>query len=78
MRATKKDIKVVYADWLDLDWGKVNRLISRGFTHLYQIGSDECPLGSKTGLVLARKGINQRRALQLYHGNGHGGVRCGS
>ena len=75
MKATRKDIMVVYADWHELDWGRVNRLISRGFTHLYPISSDDCPLGSKWGIICARKHIIKHRAIALLRGNGHGGPR---
>ena len=68
-------ILVIYADWFDMDWGRINHAISRGFTRLYPIPSDECPLGSKWGIICARPPILKKHAYALFRGNGHGGPR---
>lgn len=61
-------IEVEPVNALRPDWSRINRLIARGFTRLYQ-------LDSSSHIICAKPWITQRRAMQLLSTNGHGGVR---
>lgn len=76
MKATRKDIIVIVAlYWEDIDFGYINRLISRGFVHLYPISNADAPVGYKCGLICAKKWVTEHRAHELYRGAKHGGPR---
>ena len=52
-------------DTTRIDWVRINRLVARGFTRLYPINGD--------WMICAKPWVTQKRAMQLWRANGHGG-----
>jgi hypothetical protein len=61
-------VEPVYVhDTTRIDWVRINRLVARGFTRLYPISGD--------WIICAKHWVTQKRAMQLWRANGHGGPR---